>query len=227
MNLLLRSASSSSSSSSTATTKSLINKLNNKKIASCILAMSKINLNKISKDFAHAALLLIDTDSEIDDDSRGEGILIEYGDYSPNMSDDEIKSVKEGRVIYRYGDKGGLRYYAFNYKEYLQIFGDICYVSMDIDPDNQMTFQYFLDKVAPSNENDWIKEKYKVVGGIMGIGGGNHNCQSFASKALDLLKPSFESKMIAVTDKKRKTKNKIDIFPSQIKETLLKIKKNH
>jgi hypothetical protein len=225
MNFLLGSASSSSSSSSSSTTNSLVEKLNKKKIVSCILAMSKINLNKISKDFAHAALLLIDTDSDVDDDSRGDGILIEYGDYSPNMSEDEKESVKKGRVIYRYGDKGGLRYYAFNYKEYLEVFGDICYVSMDIEPSNQITFQYFLETIAPPDENNWIKEKYKVVGGLMGIGGGNHNCQVFAAKALDLLKPSFLSKMIVVKDKDRKTKKKIDIFPVYIKEALSKLGK--
>ena len=220
MNLLFRSASSSSSSSAS-NTDTLIANLNNKKIVSCVLAMSKIQWNKISKDFAHAALLLIETDSEIDDDSRGDGILIEYGDYSPNMSEEEKEAVEKKRVYYRYGEKGGLRYYAFNYKEYLKIFGDICYVSMDIDPDNQITFQYFL---APE-ENDWIKEKYKVIGGLMGLAGGNHNCQVFAAKALDLLKPTFISKMIVVTDKDRKTKKKIDIFPQQVKEILSKLGK--
>ena len=226
MNLFFRSASSSSSSSSSgATTDNLIEQLNKTKIVSCVLAMSKIQWNKISKDFAHAALLLIDTDSEIDDDARGNGILIEYGDYSPDMSEEEKKSVEEKRVYYRYGNKGGLRYYAFNYKEYLKIFGDICYVSMDIESNNQITFQYFLDKVAPPDENNWIKEKYKVIGGLMGIAGGNHNCQVFAAKALDLIKPTFILKMIIVTEKDRKTKKKIDIFPQQIKEILSKLGK--
>ena len=225
MNLLFRSASSSSSSSSCSTTDRLIEQLNNTKIVSCVLAMSKIQWNKINKNFSHAALLLIETDSEIDDDSRGDGILIEYGDYSPNMSEEEKEAVEKKRVYYRYGDKGGLRYYAFNYKEYLKIFGDICYVSMDIESDNQMTFQYFLDKVAPPDENDWIKEKYKVLGDIFGLAGGNHNCQVFAAKALDLLKPTFISKMIVVTDKDRKTKKKIDIFPQQIKAILSKLGK--
>jgi hypothetical protein len=190
-----------------------------------VLAMSKIQWNKVNKDCAHAALLLIETDSEIDDDARGDGILIEYGDYSPNMSEEEKKSVEEQRVIYRYGDKGGLRYYAFNYKEFLNIFGDICYVSMDIKSENQMTFEYFIDKVAPPEENDWIKEKYKVIGGLMGLVGGNHNCQVFAAKALDLLKPTFVSKMIVVTDKERKKKKKIDIFPKQIIDILSKLGK--
>ena len=57
----------SSSSFSSSTTTSLIDKLNKTKIASCVLAMSKINLNNLSKNFAHAALLLIDTQSDIDE----------------------------------------------------------------------------------------------------------------------------------------------------------------
>jgi hypothetical protein len=97
------SSASSSSSSSSSTINSLIDKLNQTKIVSCVLAMSKINMNKFSKNFVHASLLLINTNSDIADESRGDGIIIEYGDYSPKMSDDEIKSVEIGRVIYRYG----------------------------------------------------------------------------------------------------------------------------
>ena len=41
-----------------------------------------------------------------------------------------------------HSDKGGLRYYAFKYTEFLETFGDICYVSMDIKPEYQVTFQY-------------------------------------------------------------------------------------
>ena len=223
--LLFGSASSSGFSSSKTETQKVIEKLNEKKIVSCVLALGKLRWYSFSKECVHASMLLIDTDSGFDDEYRGNGILIEYGDYSPNMSEEEKEAVEKKRVYYRYGDKGGLRYYAFNYKEYLKIFGDICYVSMDIESDNQMTFQYFLDKVAPPDENDWIKEKYKVLGDIFGLAGGNHNCQVFAAKALDLLKPTFISKMIVVTDKDRKTKKKIDIFPQQIKAILSKLGK--
>ena len=218
------SSASSSSSSSSSTINSLIDKLNQTKIVSCVLAMSKINMNKFSKNFAHAALLLINTNSEVTDENRGDGIIIEYGDYSPKMSDEEIKSVKEGRVIYRYGDKGGLRYYAFKYTEFLDVFGDICYVSMDIKPEYQVTFQYFLDKVAPNSENVWIKEKYNVsiLNGI--FGSGNHNCQTFAAKALNILKPSFDPHYIIKKDTSRKTNKKIDIFPQYIKDVLETLK---
>ena len=204
---------------------SSILQLNNKKIVSCVLAMSKINLNKLNKNFAHAALLLIDTESDVDDDYRGDGIIIEYGDYFPNMSEKESELVKKGNVIYRYGDKGGLRYYAINYKEFLNIFGNICYVSMDISSDNQMTFQYFIDTIAPTSDNIWIKENYKVsiLNGIIGIGKDNRHCQTFAAKALSILKPKFMKNMINVTDDSRKTKKKIDIFPDIIKDELLKL----
>ena len=110
----------------------MVEKLNKTKIVSCVLAMSKINWNSVDKNFAHAALLLIDTNSELDEEYRGTGIIIEYGDYSPTMSKEEEEAVKNNRVIYRYNNKGGLRYYAIDYKEYVKIFGDICYVSMDI-----------------------------------------------------------------------------------------------
>ena len=215
------SSASSSSSSSSSTINSLIDKLNQTKIVSCVLAMCKINMNKLSKNFVHASLLLINTNSDIADESRGDGIIIEYGDYSPTMSDDEIKSVEKGRVIYRYGDKGGLRYYAFKYTEFLETFGDICYVSMDIKPEYQVTFQYFLDKVAPESENDWIKEKYNIS--IL-KGSANHNCQSFAAKALKILKPSFDPNNIIKKDTSRKTNKKIDIFPKYIKDVLETLK---
>ena len=223
--MFLRSSSSSSSFSSTPT-KSIIEQLNKTKIVSCVLAMCKIKMNNLSKNFAHAALLLINTDSETDDKYRGTGIVIEYGDYSPKMSEEERVDVEKGIVIYRYGDKGGLRYYSIEYKEYIKIFGDICYVSMDIESHNQMTFQYFIDSIAPTSENIWIKEKYKIsiLNGIIGDGKENHNCQSFASKALMKLKPKFNPIQITVTDESRRTKKKIDVFPSAIKEVLETLK---
>ena len=209
-------------------TQSLVEKLNKIKIISCVLAMSKIQLNSVNKNFAHAALLLIDTDSDVEDGSRGSGIVIEYGDYSPTMSEGEEEAVKEGKVIYRYGDKGGLRYYAIDYKEYVKIFGDICYVSLDIEPNNQMTFQDFLDKIAPTSENIWIQEKYKInyFNGIIEYGNGNHNRQSFASEALTMLKPLFNLNKIIVADSLWETEKKIDIFPNFIQEILNTLNNN-
>ena len=161
--------------------------------------------------------------SDVDDDSRGSGIVIEYGDYSPTMSEGEKEAVKNGTVIYRYGDKGGLRYYAIDYKEYVKIFGDICYVSMDIESNNQMTFQSFLDKIAPTTENIWIQEKYNIdilKEFIENEKDYNHNCQSFASKVLNMLRPSFNPNMIIVTDSSWKTEKKIGVFPDFIQGVL-------
>ena len=48
------------------------------------------------------------------------GILIEYGDYSPDMNKTEKNYVDKGLVIYRYDDKGGLRYYVKKYGEFIK-----------------------------------------------------------------------------------------------------------
>ena len=215
-------AASSSSDYSTSKTNSMVRFLNKVKFVSCVLAMSKINLNALNKNFAHAALLLIDTESYHDDDSRGSGLVVEYGDYNPTMSKEEKEAVEKGEVIYRYNEKGGLRYYAIDYKEYIKIFGDICYVSMDIESNNQMAFQYFLDKIAPTSENIWIQEKYKInyMTGIIEDGNDNHNCQSFASEALTMLRPLFIPNNIKVTDSFWETEKKIEIFPIFIQEVL-------
>ena len=65
------------------------------------------------------------------------------------------KQLKKGQLFIV--GKGGLRYYAIDYNKYIKIFGDICYVSMDIESNNQMTFHYFLDNIDPTSENIWIQ----------------------------------------------------------------------
>ncbi len=223
-------AASSSSDYATSKTNSMVRFLNKVKFVSCVLAMSKINLNELNKNFAHAALLLIDTESYHDDDSRGSGLVVEYGDYNPTMSKEEKEAVEKGEVIYRYNEKGGLRYYAIDYKEYIKIFGDACYVDMDIEPERRMTFNDFIDKIAPKSENYWIQEKYKVnylSELIPESKDSNFNCQTFAYQALDLLKPTFNPDKIVVTDELRKDqiKNKIDAFPTYMAEALNKLLK--
>ena len=215
MRRLLFGSASSSSSSSASNTDKVVENLNNKKIVSCVLALCKLRFNSISNECVHASMLLIDTDSGFGDNARGSGIVIEYGDYSPNMSEEEKKAVEKKNVYYRYGEKGGLRYYANNYEEYLEKFGDSCYVSMDIDPDNQMTFQSFLDTIAPPEENNWIKGKYHVK---------TQNCQSFAVQALDLLHPSFSASLIQIKNKDKSIKSKLDIFPEKLKKALSELK---
>ena len=84
----------------------LIEKFDKDNISSCILAISKFSFLS-HLNISHSALFLIDTNSDASDKNRGNGILIEYGDYSPKMSKDEQNYVKNGLVIYRYGIKGG------------------------------------------------------------------------------------------------------------------------
>ena len=81
---------------------------------------------------------------------------------------------------------------------------------MDIESSNQMTFQYFLDKIVPTSENKWIQEKYKInyLTGIIEDGNENHNCQSFASEALTMLRPLFNPNKIKVTDSLWETEKK-------------------
>ena len=62
------------------------------------------------------------------------------------------------------------------------------------------------------------------MNGWFGNGKENHNCQSFVTKALNLLHPKLNTNAIMVTDESRRTKKKIDIFPSAIKEVLETIK---
>ena len=76
--------------SSTPKVSQLIEKFNRTKIASCILSLSKTNYFKFN-NILHSTLLLIDTNQEFSDEERGYGILIEYGDFSPDMSEEEKK----------------------------------------------------------------------------------------------------------------------------------------
>ena len=74
------------------------------------------------------------------------------------MCPEEKKYVDKGLVKYHYGNKGGLRYYGKRYGEFIEVFGDIGYIDLNIHPDNQNSFDFFLDKIAKVEENKWIKE---------------------------------------------------------------------
>ena len=89
-----------------------------------------------------------------------------------------------------------------------------------------MALLHFIDNIAPISENIRINEKYKVNILNIILRNDNHNCQTFASKALQKLKPSFNPIMIIITDNSRKTKKKIDIFSNCTKETLQSLKNN-
>ena len=112
----------------------LIQKFDQTIIVFCILGICKLSfLSNLKTNISYSALLLIDTNSDVSDENRGNGILIEFGDYSPNMSETERRFMNKGIVIYPYGIKGGLRYYIKNYSEFLKEFGNIGYINMDID----------------------------------------------------------------------------------------------
>ena len=195
MNSLISVNSSSNSSTSSAfAVGDMVNKMNQQSIKSCIIGISTINiLSGKLKDMSHSATLLLDTESEyIKEDSIG--ILIEYGDYCPEMSKTEKEYVKQKYVKYRYdGDKGGLRYYVNTYKDFKKTFSDIMYIELDIPEKNQMTFDNFIEKIAPNSSDDWIKYKYSSY---------NHNCQNFVVETIKVLNPSFSTKDVFPKDPK-------------------------
>jgi len=212
-----------SSTSSATPVANLISEWGNKPIVSCVLGISKIGrASIISNNIAHAALLLlnkeIDYEQENDDEIQNQnGILIEYGDYSPKMATTEEEYTNKGLVIYRYGEKGGLRYYVKKYSEFIEQFGDKGYVDLNIDVNNHKTFQYFIDKIAKKESNKWIKANYSV--GLY-----NFNCQTFAIEAIKEIKPHFNMTNVNPTDEtlaKKKSKQKLEFIPSNIKNELM------
>ena len=189
-------------------------------IASFCLGISKINFaSKLNYKISHSAILLLqkEIDFECDEDEikKEIGILIEYGDYSPNMSKEESKSVKDGKVIYHYGDKGGLRYYVKTYGEFIKEFTDIGYVDLNIEPEKQQTFEHFISKIAKKEDNKWIKEKYSSIY--------DFNCQTFSIEAIKVLKPYFQSFNIYPKDKYlfRRYKKRMEFIPSKIRNELM------
>ena len=163
-------------------------------IHSCVIGISKIDGYNVSHNFVHTALLLSDKKSREFVKKGGEkGILIEYGNYSPNVNDVEKNYVNNGYVIYRYGEKGGLRYYAHYFNKFIDTFSDVGYIPLDITKDNQISFSFLLEKIAPKNENKWIKRNYNSIG----IFKQTLNCQTFISHALDIMKPRYDPRFIS------------------------------
>ena len=165
----------------------------------------------------HSAVLLLQKEIYDYDEDKIEneiGIVIEYGDYSPNMSKEESENVKKGRVIYHYGDKGGLRYYVKTYGEFIKEFTDIGYVDLNIEPEKQQTFEHFISKIAKKEDNKWIKEKYSSY---------DFDCQTFSAEVIKVLKPYFQSFNIYPKDKDlfRRYKKRIEFIPSKIRNELM------
>ena len=199
-----------SSSSSSAPVSDIISQWKNSCIQSCVLGISKIGMtSNLSTKISHAAILLLNKEIDYDEDDDNiiletNGILIEYG-----------------LVVYHYGEKGGLRYYIKKYGNFIEEFGDIGYIDLNIHSDNQISFDTFLDKIAKLEDNKWTLNNYSAYW--------NFNCQNFAIEALHELNPHFVIGNIYPKDPNlaaKKSKKKLDFVPSNIKEELLKLYKN-
>jgi hypothetical protein len=213
-------SSSKSSTSAAVPVKNLIEQFDKKTIITCVLGISALNFlsSKITK-MVHTSLLLLDVDYEdLDVKEKLPGILIEYGEYSPDMARDEEKYTKEGFVKYHYGMKGGLRYYVKDYFEFIK--SNFCnngHVILMIDANNQMTFSSFINLCAPEIDGKWIKSKYSPI---------NHNCQNFSAHAIDILKPIYSNIQIQLgTNTIGSIQRKESIIPDCILKVLNKYKK--
>ena len=225
---VMRSSSSSSSSSSSATkVGDLIKQLDEeKKISSCVIGISTLAFHFLSKNIVHTALFVsnIKRGKLVD---KSEGILLEYGYYPPD--DEKGKKIEEdfvknGDVIYRYGDKGGLRYYTNTFGEFKKNFCDVGYITLSVGKAEIKTFSYLIEQLAPVSEKKWIKEKYSATC----LSGEPLNCQTFVSHSIDIIKPIYES--IYVIKGKNSTNisddNKESIVPNTILVTLRKYEDN-
>ena len=219
--ITINSSSKSSISSATKVT-DILTKWGNNPISSCVLGISKIGkASNLSTNIAHAALLMLKEKFNFNDDEsdilKRNGILVEYGDYSPDMEETEKQYTKNGYVIYQYGEKGGLRYYGKNYGEFIKEFGDIGHIELKINNVNLNTFEYFINKIAKKEDNKWIKANYKV-------GFYNFNCQTFVIEALKEIKPNFHLGDVYPKDKNliNKRKQSLKFIPDNIKNELMK-----
>ena len=215
-------SSSNSSTSSATPVANLINSWGKSKVSSCVFGMSKIGwASNVTNWVSHTALLLMNIDFDINseegDIEKKTGILVEYGDYHPNMCDTEKDYSNNGYVVYRYGDNGGLRYYGKKYSEFIKEFGDIGYIDLNIDEYNQKTFSDLINRIAKVEDNKWIQKKYSAVN--------NFNCQTFVLEALKEIKPYFHSGDVYPADKKlqiKKYKARLEFLPQYMMNELIK-----
>ena len=197
-------------------------------VSSCVLGISKRSItSNIIANIPHASLLLLKkeiNDFYDDDELENEsGIIIEYGEFSPDMTETRKNNSKNNEVIYPYGDKGGLRYYVKKYGEFIKQFGDIGYIDLNIEQNNEQTIEYFINKITKSEDNIWIKDNYS-------IGLTNFNSHTFVIEALKILKPHFHPFNAHPTDlalAQRKNKARLDFIPSNIKTELMKYYKKY
>ena len=143
--------------------------------------------SNLSNKISHAAILLLNKEIDYDEDDDNiildtNGILIKYGDYDPNKGEEKNK-VEIGLVVYHYGEKGGLRYYIKKYGRFIEEFGDIGYIDLNMHSYNQISFDTFWDKIAKLEDNKCTLNNYSAYC--------NFNCQNFAIEALHELNPHF------------------------------------
>ena len=74
-------------------------------------------------------------------------------------------------------------------------------------------FLDFINKLAPVNNKEWIKDKYHFL---------DNNCHDFTSKAIKILKPTYRPKDIKVNDKSKLSGSKKEsILPAGILTALI------
>ena len=215
--------SSSNSSCSSSATKigNLIKTFDNTSIFSCVIGCSKLKYY-LNHNMVHTAILLCNKKANLLDKKtyeKTEGILLEYGYYPPDKAEDREKeenNINNGLVIYRYGEKGGLRFYVNSIKDYKKIFCDVGYICLDIKNENQISFSSLIEKIAPISENKWIKANYKAS--FIN----NFNCHTFTSHVVDILKPLYDSRLITKGKEVSAEGDKESIIPDTVLNTLRK-----
>ena len=180
-------------------------------IKSCIIGISRLPLHWLHHNIVHTALFLSDERHNKLKEEK-EGIIIEFGYYPPEKGEEKKKDeeyVKNGYLIYRYGEQGGLRYYTNNYKNFKEFFCDVGLVKLNIYKENYMMFSTFIDKIASISEKKWIKSKYSII---------NFNSQDFIVDSIDILKPIYDKNI--GKNEKVDVKYIEDIIPDKIKKKL-------
>ena len=207
----------SQSSMSSHRVDNIVQEFDEKCIRSCVIGISSIMGSSINHNIAHSALLLSEKKANDLERKGGTGILIEYGNYTPNLNEVEKHCVKDGYIIYRYGEQGGLKYYVHYFDEFKKKFCDIGYLCLDVSEENQITFSAFIDKIAPKYENNWIQKNYSLF---------TLNSQSFVSHVLDILKPRFNYMCFTKGPSAPNVRNYESIIPNKILKTLQKYMEN-
>ena len=204
-----------------------IEKLSFFPINSLIIGFSSLNFHSLNPNFSNSAILF--TSKKRKEIMKGickdtEGILIEYGFYSPDThkpNKKEEENITKSLVIYRYGEKGGLRYYTNTIDYFINNFCDVGYITLNISKDKQCSFLNLIDKLAPLSENKWTKENYNEISIIKK----SQNSNDFVCHVIDILKPPYD-KIYIVTRQLSESIN-YDNIESIIPDSILKILKKY